>query len=417
MRIKLDLATNFDDELVRQVGELGSVKSIYGKLREDIVGGGRPNFTLPDPSKKDLERHIALAHNYGIQFNYLLNALCTDNREFIAGTNKKMRAFVRELKGRGVDYVTVGSPFMLRMVKEQEPGMKVSVSVYNDIDSPEKIAEWQRLGADELTLHYSFNRNFKRLERALETADVDLRIIANNVCLHECLYRTNHANALAHSSQTGHESGGFFLDYFSMNCGREKLANPVKLISADWIRPEDVHLYEELCDRLGKDNLTIKLTDRSRTTDWLVNVARAYTQRSHEGNLFDILNFIGNKGYAKVRRGKFVIGALTGKARTGKMLEFQDAVFLTPVHADNKAFEGFMERFLDPNHNCDEHVCDDQGWPKSSSEQRPKNLCGYCRHWAEKTLSFVGGEDARQEALKKCKKSTKDMETGETFSK
>lgn len=410
MRIRFDLATNFDDELLKRVSELNAIKSVYGKLREDIVGGGRPNYTLPDVSRKRLKEHIQVAHNNGILFNYLLNALCMDNREFIGKTNRQIRDFLRFIEDSGTDFVTVGSPFLLRLVKEHT-AMKVSISIYNDIDSTDKVREWERLGADELTLHYSYNRNFKKLEEVLKLSKVDFRLIANNVCLHECIYRTNHANALAHSSQTSHESGGFFLDYFSLNCGKEKIKNPVKLIAADWIRPEDIHFYEELCDKLDVDNLTLKLTDRSRSTDWLANVASAYASRRYDGNIFDILNYIGNKGYAQIHKGSFIKGAVLQKADAFKMREFQKAVFLTPAFADNRALDGFMDFFL--NHDCSKYHCDDEGWP--SSTQKAINSCSYCRSWAQKTLQFPEGEESRAEAISKCETLLHDFESGGIF--
>ena len=48
--------------------------------------------------------------------------------------------------------------------------------------------------------------------------------------------------------------------------GLQKIKNPAEILMSDWIRPEDVHHYEELADKLGKTNLTLKLTDRARPT-------------------------------------------------------------------------------------------------------------------------------------------------------
>jgi len=412
MTIKFDLATNFDNELIRKVAPLGIVRNVYGKLSEDIIGGGRPSFALPKVSKKELNQHIQVCHENGISFNYLFNALCMDNRELSRKTNKQIRDFIRFIEDSGADSVTVGSPLLLRIAKETSPELEVEVSIYNDIDSLAKIKEWERLGADELTLHYSYNRNFKKLEQVLRSSDMNFRLIANNVCMHECLFRTNHAVALAHASQSKHESRGFFLDYFSLKCGAEKLANPVKLISADWIRPEDVHFYEELCDKIGKSNLTLKLTDRSRSTDWLVNVANAYASRSYEGNLFDILNYIGNREYAQVHKKPFVLATILNKALFKKMLEFQKAVFLTPVYAENKSLDGFMEPIL--SRDCSNYICDDQGWKEEASAS---SNCTYCRRWAERVLQFPAGENARKTKLEECASLVKDFETGKMYSK
>ncbi|MBR9705833.1 hypothetical protein GOV14_02240 [Candidatus Pacearchaeota archaeon] len=414
MEMRYDLATNFDDELLKKVGEFGVVKSVYGKLASDIVGGGRPTFNLPKISKKELEGHVSTAHDNNIKFSYLFNALCSDNREFVSKSNKEIRSFVKYLGGIGVDVITVASPFMLRLVKETSPEIDVSISIYDDLDSFDRIRSWQDLGADELTLHYSFNRNFPKLKTALQMTDMNLRIIANNTCLHECIYRSNHANALAHSSQSKHESGGFFLDFYSLNCGKEKLQSPGKLIAADWIRPEDVHYYEELCDSIGKTNLSLKLTDRSRPTDWLVGVVKAYAEKSYDGNLFDILNY-RNKEFSRIDKTPFIKGALLGKARVDKMRAMQDAVFPPRAYIDNKSLNGFMKPFIN-GHDCSSKVCDISGF-HDDQKLDLENACRYCRNIAENHLSFEGGEDARREYLGKANNSVKDMTNGEMFEK
>lgn len=414
MEMKYDLATNFDDELLRKVAEYGVVKSIYGKLQSDVVGGGRPSFTLPAISKKQLQSHIDTAHDCGIQFSYLFNALCSDNREFLGKSNLQMRDFISELKDRGVDIITVGSPFMLNLVKDVAPNLEVSVSVYDDVDSIERIKAWEKQGADELTLHYSFNRNFRKLAQALQTTDLNLRVLANNTCLHECIYRANHANALAHSSQSKHSSGGFFLDYYSLNCGKEKFKSPAKFIAADWIRPEDVHHYEEVCDKIGKTNLTLKLTERSRPTDWLVRVVKAYAEKSYPGDLMDILNY-RNVEFPNASKRTFIIGAITGKARADKMGEFQKAVFPSRVHIDNTKLNGFMDYFVG-GHECSEHVCDIEGWPDEEGENL-ENSCGYCRTVAKKVLTFEGGEQARQDCVERAENSLNDLTSGAMFKK
>lgn len=412
MEIEYDLATNFDNKLIERVAEFGVVKSLYGKLASDVVGGGRPSFTIPKISQKQLQNHINLAHTKNIKFNYLFNALCSDNREFIGKTNSQIRDFVKYIQDTGVDIVTVGSPFMLKLVKDVSPNLEVSVSVYNDIDTLDRIRAWEELGADELTLHYGFNRNFKKLEQALELTNLNLRLIANNTCLHDCIYRTNHANALAHSSQSNHESKGFFLDFYSLNCGKEKFESPGKFIAADWIRPEDVHHYEELCDKLGKSNLTLKLTERSRPTWWLTKVVKAYSEKSYDGNLFDILNY-RNKEFTQVNKTPFVKAALLGKAKAKKMVKMQEAIFPTKVYLNNRDLNGFIDIFV-KGHDCNMYSCDIKGWKNSKSEKL-QNSCSYCRDIAEKHLSFIGGEKARQQSLENAKNSLKDLEKGEMF--
>ena len=412
MDMKYDLATNFDNGLIERIAPYGVVKSLYGKLASDVVGGGRPSFAIGDISKKQLESHIQVAHEHGIKFSYLFNALCSDNREFSGKTNLQMRDFIKYIQDTGTDIITIGSPYMLQLVKDVAPEMKTSVSVYEDVDSVERMQAWEKIGADELTLHYGFNRNFKKLTKALQTTDLNLRLLANNTCLHECIYRANHANALAHSSQSKHESGGFFLDFYSLNCGKEKFESPGKFIASEWIRPEDVHHYEELCDSLGKTNLTLKLTERSRPTDWLVNVVKAYAEQSYEGNLFDILNY-RNEEFSAIQKSTFIKGAILGKARAGKMRQMSEAIFPTQVYLNNKSLDNFITPFLNGK-DCSQQICDIEGW-KEDKTPKLGNSCSYCRDIAEEHLDFIGGEPARQEAVKKAKNSLGDLLSGGMF--
>ena len=43
--MKISLATNFDNRLIEQVKEY-PVYEIYGKMKSDLIGGGRPDNTL-----------------------------------------------------------------------------------------------------------------------------------------------------------------------------------------------------------------------------------------------------------------------------------------------------------------------------------------------------------------------------------
>jgi len=111
MEMRYDLATNFDNKLIENISEFGAVKCLYGMPKQSIVGGGRPSFTIPKISQKQLKKHIETAHKYGIKFNYLFNALCSNNREF-SKKNLQIRDFIKYVEDAGADFVTVGSPFM-----------------------------------------------------------------------------------------------------------------------------------------------------------------------------------------------------------------------------------------------------------------------------------------------------------------
>lgn len=55
--MKISLATNFDDNLIDKI-KMYPVYEIYGKLKKDFIGGGRPDNELEDVDKKNLKNML-----------------------------------------------------------------------------------------------------------------------------------------------------------------------------------------------------------------------------------------------------------------------------------------------------------------------------------------------------------------------
>ena len=72
--MKISLATNFDDSLIDKVKEY-PIYEVYGKLKNDFIGGGRPNNELNDIEIEKFERHVKKVRENGIKFNYLMKLL------------------------------------------------------------------------------------------------------------------------------------------------------------------------------------------------------------------------------------------------------------------------------------------------------------------------------------------------------
>jgi collagenase-like PrtC family protease len=393
--ITFEVATNFDPEIVAELARCDSVTWVYGKLNADVIGGGRASFVLPRVSWSELEAHVALCHRHGIKFNYLLNSLCLGNQEFEKPFHRRLLRLLDRLAGCAVDGLTVASPYLCELVKRQYPRFEVSISDYNRITSPQQMKYWLELGADEITLFQSVNRDFARLRQLLVAARgtaARLRLIANNTCLRECPFHENHANAAAHSSQSGHRSRKFLVDYPLLKCTNAKLHHPVQYLAAGWIRPEDVVHYEQVCAETGSPNLTLKLTDRSKTTAFLARAARAYHERRYDGNLFDLLNLATNKDRRQVHLASFRRRALFGRYNIGAFQTMSAIGTLPELSLDNRQLDGFVDRFVS-GFDCTGRVCDDGGAAETSPAAGGPR-CGYCRTWAEKALRV--DEPARQ---------------------
>ena len=57
------------------------------------------------------------------------------------------------------------SNILLKIVKKHFPKLKVSISTIARVDSLEKVLEYEKAGADEITLDYNIYRNFPELKR------------------------------------------------------------------------------------------------------------------------------------------------------------------------------------------------------------------------------------------------------------
>lgn len=392
-RMKFDLATNFDNHLIEQIAPLHSVNWVYGKMRKDLVGGGRPSIVLPKVSWNDVQSHIDTCHENNLKFNYLLNALCMGNQEFQKRFHSNLLQLLDRLTSMKVDGVTVASPYLCRLIKERYPHFYISVSIYNGVRTLSQINYWEQMGADEITLDLCVNRDFDKLRTFLKGttgSNMILRLLGNNICLHGCPFVNNHAVAHAHASRQSEFSSSFHIDYQVLSCYNFKIKNPTKLISAKWIRPEDIHLYEDLMQETGNDRLTIKLMERDRSTEWLVRAITAYTNRSYDGNLLDLVNYAGNDvGRKQVHTRSMAIKTITKGYNLRQIRKYKDVVFAPQIDIDNKSLDGFIDGFANGSTACESRLCDDMGWKETREAPRgTESACSYCRRWAERTITL-----------------------------
>jgi len=259
---------------------------LFGTLASTIVGGGRPSAALPQPQLKEAENYIREAQAKGFRFNYLYNAPCLDSLEFTDTWRKKFLKDIDWLISMGILDVTVTIPYLIEVIKKHVPGMKITVSSYARINSLQRALFFEELGADDLTLDpVSMTRNFTILRAITEKLECKITLIANGFCLYQCPFAEYHCLLMGHNSQIDHPCNGYYEEYPFYHCTLKKLKNPIEIIKAAFIRPEDISEYE----RLGIAQF--KLVDRTRPTDWILNSLKAYLNRSYSGDLLKIINF------------------------------------------------------------------------------------------------------------------------------
>ncbi len=380
-RARFSVACNFDPHLIDRLKGL-PVYEVYGKLTADYFGGGRPSFYLPQIAPRDVERMVKRCHQNGVEFNYLLNSSSMNNLEFTTEGQKQLAKLLDWLSEICVDSITVSNLFFLRVIKSRYPRFKVRISAHRETDNARKARFWEENGADCIVIsETSTHREFERLQAIRDAVSVDLSLIVNNWCRQDCAIASNHAVGLSNASRSSKQH--FPLDYCSVYCNAFRLDEPVNYVRANWIRPEDLHLYQAM----GYSNF--KIVERNTPTDLLELRVRAYAQGRYDGNLLDLVQ---NYAYPKsvmtqrdqqlfsVRRMAkyFLRPTEVNLLRFWEVIRYGQELSLlyprsgdNPVYVDNRALDGFMERFKKTG--CDKLDCE---------------TCRYCHRWADKSVKI-----------------------------
>jgi len=118
--MKLRVSTNWDDSLLDGLAET-CTEEVYGKLPFDVIGGVRPAFLLPQVSRKEVEAHVRYARQKGIRVNYLINTMCLNNVHYSRQGYREIVELLEWIGKIGTEIVTVGFPYMVRLVQEVLP--------------------------------------------------------------------------------------------------------------------------------------------------------------------------------------------------------------------------------------------------------------------------------------------------------
>ena len=311
------------------------ISHLYG------AGGGdaglRANDALPQIDDDSLADYVARARALGIDFFYCLNVSCLGNREFTAEGQRWLVERLGWIEDLGCAGVTLANPYLIAFSKRRFPRLQVAVSAATAVDAVDKVAFFEKDGADVVYLPEYVNRDFPLLRAMARRSRARLVALANVGCMINCPIRAYHTTITSHAKES--LEVGAYVDYPLLWCTHEKVGDPAQMVKSPWIRPEDAHVYEEL----GIEEF--KLAGREMDRAWNERVIRAYAARRHDGDLNDlILGFDALDPYGKVS-----------------------------VRIPNRALDGFVE-FFRKKHDCrvgcrDCRYCDD--WTAAAARIAP----------------------------------------------
>ena len=252
------------------------------------VANGRTGVPLPDgkftteEQQVKLRSDLCLLRDAQIPLNILYNASCygkdLQSRVFFDRVVEQINFYMGEYDLRSV---TTASPLIAAVVKKNFPMLLTRASINMGVSSI--------LGMDYVSdifdgfyIKQELNRNIPEILKMKDWCDRNdkqLFVLVNSGCLNDCAIHSFHNNQAAHSDEL------LFVDkrYPLQGC-RHYLSRPEKLISvlrdANWIRPEDLHLYDGLFT-------AFKLATRiNRNPE---RVLEAYVSEQYSGSILDLM--------------------------------------------------------------------------------------------------------------------------------
>jgi len=358
--MKLRVSTNWDPALLGPMAELGVVEELYGKLAFDAVGGPRPGFLLPQVTREQVSDFVRACHDHGLKFNYLLNALSLGNIQYSRGGFDRLVELIRWVAEIGCDTATVGTPFMVRLVKTHAPQLRVKVSTVARVNNAQMARRYEDMGVDEIIVDENINRNFRLLRAVRQAVDCELELIVNGCCLWPCPAMADHVISDGHASQEHLMRSHCYLQLPHFCCTRERFSDPVEIVKARWIRPEDLAEYEAIGYR------RFKVVERFKNTQALLHHVTAYANHRYDGNLLDLLSLPNRGAYVPPWGAYFNQPEhinIEKVMRVAGMLEFSMSDL---IQIDNRRLDGFLDFFQ--TCECETTTCD---------------VCGYCERVAD----------------------------------
>ena len=279
----IEANSHFLEELIKKADSISEVYFSWGDMPNGRSSRGIDTeltaFEITQRQTEDMKRLSAA----GMRFNLLFNANCygreSQSRAFFNKTGVLIDFVQREF---GLNSVTTSSPLIAKFIKANFEGLDVRASVNMEIGSIEGISYVESL-FDSFYVRRELNRDIGQLTRLRRWCDEhgkQMYLLANSGCLNNCSAHIFHDNLVAHEAEisamdNGYQFRGVCWDFLS---DKGNFYNWLQ--RTNFIRPEDVYLYEGLVP-------AIKLATRVNASP--SRVLGAYTEGRYRGSVMELL--------------------------------------------------------------------------------------------------------------------------------
>ncbi len=273
------------------------VAESYGSLRNSLIGSGRKYFELPEVTTDGLRAYIRKCNDTGITFNYTLNLACFSNNEFTQKGKEELIDSIGKLVDCGVSQFTVAMPSIIELLDAYFSNIKITLSVITGVDSLSKMKAFSRLkNINSIYIHEKIYRQLNLLKGITHIAHdngIKVGVIVNSFCLSDCPYRCYHYNFGAHAT-----AGSEYIipEYYGSRCALMKIADKRNVLTAPWIRPDDIDRYIDC----GVDKFKISGREMHTNGADIERVVQTYNSRKYDGNLADLFMCFTQCAYSEI---------------------------------------------------------------------------------------------------------------------
>lgn len=262
---------------------------------------GNSSIFLPKklPSIEEFEDYTKFIQEHGITPIAGIDSTCQGNLEAHVQQYKATNSFFEKLRELGYKDVLVSSPNNIGHINANYPSMKIFLSYSQYVTSLNRGKIFFSIGTDVIILHPDIIRYFLLLKNFIKlrtkinkSREVDYILPLNLGCNWGCIHWYQHHNLQSHRTinspvfpnQEKISDVEDEYDYPLLYCWKKRLEEPINLLKAGWISPDNIELYE----KLGYKKYLLFTIGFSN--DKILNIIKSYMNKSLEINFNEFLN-------------------------------------------------------------------------------------------------------------------------------
>ena len=287
--MKLSVGCNWDPVLVEELAGIAEVTDLCGMLNPTVIGCGSLAYLAPPVTRDAVADYVKSVHAAGKTMTIILDAPNMEAMEWEPEVHRRVLDLFGWLEGIGVDFVELAIPYLVELVHVRFPKLKIKVSPITRTASVDTAVFLQEMGADMVAVEQLLQRDFGALRLMAKDSPVPIMLDATDGTLRGSpsygnfdyawtnAVQSSDREELSPYSELARTYNPAFDDWY-------KVKNPAEIIRCNFIRPEDLHYYEEL----GIENFKLDLG--IYTTDHIVKCAEAYAGRRYLDSMVELAN-------------------------------------------------------------------------------------------------------------------------------